>query len=103
MRRMRMRHGSFANVVVILLTLAVSASAVADVIDKEIVLTVNQQEPIDARKVKSYSVGDRDLVEVRLTPDGTKLVVVARKAGTTSLLLLRDCGDDVRYTIRIAR
>jgi hypothetical protein len=69
----------------------------------ELVLAVGQQEVIDARKVKSYSVGDPDHVEVKLTPDGTKFVIVARKAGKTSLLLLRDCGDDLRFTIRIAK
>jgi hypothetical protein len=90
-------------VLVMLLTLAIGGAAAAEVIDKKLVLTVGQQEVIDARKVKSYSVGDRDHVEVRLSPDGTKLIVVARKAGSTSLLLLRDCGDDVRFTIDIAR
>ncbi len=98
-----MSPSRFASVLLIFLALAGGATAAAEVIDKELVLTVNQQEPIDARKVKAYSVGDRDHVEVRLTPDGTKLIVVARKPGTTSLLLLYDGGDDVRYTIRIAR
>jgi hypothetical protein len=88
---------------VTLLTVAISAPASAEVIDKTMVLTVNQQAPIDVRKVKSYSVGDREHVDVHLTPDGTKLVVVARKPGSTTLLLFSDSGDNVRYTIRVAR
>ena len=95
--------GRCGLVVVILLTFAGAADVAADVVDRQILLTVGQQEVIDARKVKSYSVGDRDHVDVKLSPDGTKFVVVARKEGKTSLLLLRDCGDDVRFTIRIAK
>lgn len=97
------RRFGFVFVFVTLLTLASAVPAVAGVIEKQLVLTVGQQDEIDVRKVRSYSVGDRDHVEVRLSQDGSKLVVVARKAGTTSILLLRDGGDNVRFTIRIAR
>jgi len=100
---MLMNHPRHAVALVILLTLAFAAPAAAGVIDKALVLTVNQQQPIDVRKVKAYSVGDKEHVEVRLTPDGTKLIVVARKPGTTSLLLMYDGGNDIRYTIRIAK
>ena len=95
------RHRSLLSVV-ILLTVASAASARADVIQEQIALVVGQQRTVDARKVKSYSVADREHIEVRLTPDGTEFVIVARKPGTTSLLLIRTNGDKVHYTIRIA-
>ena len=86
----------------IFLTLAVSAPVAADVIHREMVLTVGQQQSIDARKVKSYSVGASDTIEVRVSTDGKALVLVGRKPGTTALLLILASGDKIHYTVRIA-
>src|SRR5262249_8832692 len=42
-----------------------------------------------AGDVKQYSDGSPGIVDVRLTPDGSKFVLVGQRAGSTSLLLIR--------------
>ena len=46
-------------------------------------------------------MGPGDIIEVRVPPDGADLVIVARKPGTTSVLLILDTGDKVHYTVQV--
>ncbi len=71
--------------------------------DLELRLSVGDNRSIPAMGVKSYSEGTEGIVQVRLTPDGEKFVVVGRQPGSTTLLLIRKDGRQLRYKIRVSR
>jgi len=53
--------------------------------------------------VKSYSEGAEGIVNVRLTPDGKQFVIVGKRAGSTSLLLLMNNGEQRMLEIEVVR
>lgn len=56
--------------------------------DHEVItLTVGQIKTIDTHDIRNYSVGG-PAVDVRLTPDGTKFVIVGKAKGRADLLLI---------------
>ena len=69
--------------------------------NREANLSVGENQTIAAADVKSYSEGNEGIVEVRLTPEGKDFVVVGKRPGTTTLLLLKKNGDQVLYTIQV--
>ncbi len=66
-----------------------------------IVLRVGEQRSLSARGIKSYSEGVPGLADVRVTRDQTRFVIVGKREGTTSLLLIKDDGSQVQHTIRV--
>lgn len=64
-------------------------------------LRVAEQRSLSARGVRSYSEGVAGIADVRVTRDQSRFVIVGRKAGTTSLLLIRDDGSQVQHVIRV--
>jgi pilus assembly protein CpaC len=68
---------------------------------ERITLEVGEQITISAQGVQSYSEGAPGIVDVRLTRDGSQFVVVALRAGVTSLLLIYQDGRQVRYSITV--
>jgi len=69
--------------------------------NREVNLSVGENSTIPASDVKSYSEGAENIVEVRLTPESKDFVVVGKRPGSTTLLLLKRNGDQVLYTIQV--
>lgn len=69
---------------------------------QEIVLQVGEQTSLPSRGVESYSEGVPGIVDVRLPRDGSQFVIVALRAGSTTLLLLMEDGQQVQYRITVA-
>ncbi|MFZ5896389.1 MAG: pilus assembly protein N-terminal domain-containing protein [Myxococcota bacterium] len=69
--------------------------------NRDLNLSVGENQTIAASDVKSYSEGNEGVVEVRLTPEAKDFVIVGRKAGSSTLLLLKRGGEQVLYTIHV--
>lgn len=70
---------------------------------EEINLSVGENYTLSADGVKSYSEGAEGVVQVRLTPDGKQFVIVGKRAGSTSLLLLMNNGEQRMLEIDVVR
>lgn len=68
---------------------------------RDLSLSIGENQLIPADNVKSYSEGNEGVVEVRLTPEGNGFVVVGKKPGQSTLLLLLRNGKQVLYTIDV--
>ena len=68
---------------------------------RAIVLRVGEQKSLPARGVRSYSEGAPGFADIRVTRDQSRFVIVGKQEGTTSLLLIRDDGGQLQYTIRV--
>lgn len=85
-----------------LLSAMVGTSAAADVeAGDSIVLRVGEQKSLSALGIKSYSEGVPGLADIRVTRDQTRFVIVGKHEGTTSLLLIKNDGSQLQYTIRV--
>lgn len=69
--------------------------------NRDVSLSVGENQTIPAGDVKSYSEGNEGVVEVRLTPEAKDFVVVGKKPGASTLLLLKRNGDQLLYTIHV--
>lgn len=68
---------------------------------ESLTLEVGQQRVLSAAGVRGYSEGAPGIVDVRLTPDGAHFILVGRRAGTTSLLLMLDDGGERQVSIQV--
>ncbi|MEM7436573.1 MAG: hypothetical protein AAF436_15555 [Myxococcota bacterium] len=79
-----------------------TARARADVdLDETIVIRVGEQRSLSAKGVKSYSEGAPGVVDIRVTRDQSRFVLVGRSVGIGSLLLIRQDRSQVQYTIEV--
>jgi pilus assembly protein CpaC len=69
---------------------------------EDMTLAVGETKTLSAKDVKNYSVGVEGIAEVRLTPDGSQFVVVGKKPGNTTLLLIKNDGTQVTYDLTVA-
>lgn len=69
--------------------------------NQELGLAIGETKTIQAGDVKQYSEGSPGIVDVRLTPDGSKFIVVGQRAGSTSLLLIKNDGSQVNWVINV--
>lgn len=69
--------------------------------NREVNLSVGENQTISAADVKSYSEGNEGIVEVRLTPESKDFVIVGKKPGSSTLLMLKKNGDQLLYTIQV--
>lgn len=69
--------------------------------NKELNLVVGENKTISALGVKNYSEGAQGIADVKLTTDGAKFVVVGRKAGSTTLLLINKDGTQTSWVINV--
>jgi len=67
---------------------------------RELELMVGEQTSISAEGVESYSEGAPNIVDVRVTSDGSQFVIVALNPGSTTLLLIFE-DRQVQYRIRV--
>src|SRR6202012_2217087 len=70
-------------------------------VQQEIGIAVGETRTIPAGDVKQYSEGTPGIVDVRLTPDGGRFVLVGQRAGSTSLLLIKNDGSQVNWVINV--
>jgi pilus assembly protein CpaC len=77
--------------------LATGASAKVE----QVSLAVGETRTLSAKGVRNYSLGLNDLVDTRITPDGSQFVLVGRKTGSTTLLLIHDDGRRTSYEIQV--
>jgi pilus assembly protein CpaC len=68
---------------------------------RTILLRVGEQKSLSARGVRSYSEGAAGIADVRVTRDQSRFVIVGKRVGTTSLLLIQSDGAQLQYTIRV--
>jgi len=95
-------HKRAALVAAMLLVAALEPRAAAEVeATRSIVLRVGEQKSLPARGVRSYSEGAPGPVDIRVTRDQSRFVIVGKQEGTTSLLLIKDDGGQFQYTIRV--
>lgn len=78
---------------------ASSAHAVPGV--QELALALGDQHVLSTEGVRSYSEGVKGIVDVRLTADASEFIVVAERAGSTTLLLLMKDGSERHYRIEV--
>ncbi len=67
----------------------------------EIALAVGETRTISARNVKNYSEGIAGVVDVKLTTDASQFVIVGRKPGSTTLLLIHTDGSQRTLNINV--
>ena len=68
---------------------------------RSMLLRVGEQKSLPARGIRSYSEGAPGPVDIRVTRDQTRFVIVGKQEGTTSLLLIKDDGSQLHYTLRV--
>lgn len=68
---------------------------------KELNLVVGENKTISALGVKNYSEGAHGIADIKLTTDGSKFVVVGRKPGTTTLLLINKDHSQTKWVINV--
>jgi pilus assembly protein CpaC len=68
---------------------------------RELSLSVGENQTISAQNVKSFSEGNEGIVEVRVPPDGNEFVVVGKKPGQSTLLLLLRNGKQILYSLSV--
>jgi pilus assembly protein CpaC len=77
------------------------AVAHAEERQRELQLAVGEQHVIPGEGITSYSEGVEGIVDVRLTPDGARFVLVGKRQGSTSLLLMHQGGSRTQYRITV--
>jgi len=88
----------------VLFVLCASLSAATDVFaqkvtEKRLDLFIGEQTLIPAAGVDKFSEGTPGIIEIRVPDDGSDLVIVGRTEGSTTLLLIMESGDRIRYNI----
>ena len=69
--------------------------------DRELTVEVGDQATFSADGVRSYSVGTRGVVDVRLTDDQSQFVLVGLQSGQTTILLIMRNGSQKRYRVTV--
>ncbi len=69
--------------------------------EQSLFLAIGETRMLSARGVRNYSLVLPDVVDARITPDGSQFVIVGKQPGSTSLLLIHDDGSRTTYDIRV--
>jgi pilus assembly protein CpaC len=64
-------------------------------------LAVGENFTVPANDVKQYSEGTPGIVDVKLTPDNTKFVIVGQKPGSTTLLFIKNDGSQFTWVFNV--
>lgn len=67
----------------------------------DIALAIGETRTISARDVKNYSEGVAGIIEVKLTTDASQFVLVGRKPGSTTLLLIKNDGSQRSISVNV--
>lgn len=79
-----------------------SASAGAGTDLQEMSLAVNETKTIAAKGIRNYSVADPSTIDVRYAESSQQFLVVGKKSGSTTLLLIKDDGSQTTWVISVA-
>jgi pilus assembly protein CpaC len=69
---------------------------------EELSLAVGETKSISARDIRNFSVADPAIIDVRVSPDGGTFLVVGRKSGSTTLVLIKNDGAQVTWSINVS-
>jgi pilus assembly protein CpaC len=97
----RARYARAALTFMLLCLAASIAEAAPNASSEELSLAVGENRTLPAGDVKSYSEGTPGIADVKVTPDGQQFVVVGRKPGSTTLLLIGKDGSEVTWNINV--
>lgn len=67
----------------------------------EMNIVVGENKTIPASDVASYSVGAQGIVDVKVTPDQRQFVVIGLRPGATTILMLKNNGTEVTYSVNV--
>jgi len=67
----------------------------------EINLAIGETRTISAKDVKNYSEGVTGIIDIKLTSDNAQFVLNGKKAGSTTLLLIKNDGTQITLTINV--
>jgi pilus assembly protein CpaC len=67
----------------------------------DIALAIGETRTISARDVKNYSEGVAGIIDVKLTSDASQFVLVGRKPGSTTLLLIKNDGSQQSISVNV--
>ena len=68
---------------------------------QDIDLAVGESRTISAKEVKNYSEGVTGIVDIKLTSDNTQFVINGRRAGSTTLLLIKNDGTQITVNLNV--
>jgi pilus assembly protein CpaC len=68
---------------------------------QDIDLAVGESRTISAKDVKNYSEGVTGIVDIKLTSDNTQFVINGRRAGSTTLLLIKNDGTQITVNLNV--
>jgi len=96
-----MRSAARALLALALSYLPLSAAAAPVINTEEMSLAVGENRTIPATEVQSFSNAADAIAEVKVPANGAQLVIVGRKPGTSTLLLLMKDGREVVWKINV--
>lgn len=67
----------------------------------DIAMAVGETKTISARDVKNYSEGVPGIIDVKLTSDASQFVLVGKRAGSTTLLLIKMDGSQRSISVNV--
>jgi pilus assembly protein CpaC len=67
----------------------------------DIAMAVGETKTISARDVKNYSEGVPGIIDVKLTSDASQFVLVGKRAGSTTLLLIKTDGSQRSISVNV--
>ncbi|CAN5412272.1 N/A [soil metagenome] len=77
-----------------------AAGAATDL--QEMSLAVNETKTIPAKGIKNFSLADPSTVDVRYAESSQQFLVVGKKSGSTTLLLIKDDNTQTTWVINVA-
>ena len=78
-----------------------AAPSAAPAPSDQINIAVGETSTLSARGVRNWSEGVPGIVDVRPTSDGEKLLVSGRRPGSTTIVLIRENGQQPTYTVNV--
>lgn len=78
-----------------------AAAAAVERANDQINIAVGETSTLSARGVRNWSEGVPGVVDVKPTGDGEKLLVSGRRPGSTTILLIRENGQQQTYTVNV--
>jgi pilus assembly protein CpaC len=69
---------------------------------EELSLSIGETKSISAVGIKNFSVADQNIIDVRVSPDGSTFLIVGRHPGSTTLVLIRNDGSQVTWSINVS-
>lgn len=72
-----------------------------NVLHEHMKIAIGEQRVLDSEGVRSFSEGVKGIVDVRLTKDNDKFVVVGMKGGRTTVLFIMLDGSELHYDLEV--